>query len=80
MGKFKDRERKPHNGPQHAKPNVPVTKPLSKEEQLKADVEMIDNAYRKAALKKQVEPKSKSPMLDAYEDKTFGKGNGKHRK
>lgn len=69
------------HGGKHSKPKAgKPDKPMTKEERLAADVELIDNAYRKAELKKKVEPKSKSPMLDAYEKKNFGTGNGKHRK
>jgi hypothetical protein len=50
VGLWKNREDKPATtgDAKHAKPNDKVKPlPISKEEQLKRDVELIDNAYKK---------------------------------
>lgn len=71
MGIFKDKEEKKHNGPKHKKPNDAVLPlPLSKEEQLKRDIELIDTAYAKGE-------KTTHPAIQANDNL---KGKGRHKK
>lgn len=61
----------------HGKKNEATPK-LSEAEQLAEDIKLVDEAYRKAELKKVVTPKSTTPALDALKGRF--KGSGKRRK